>query len=84
MEGFEAGVREIPPAPVEVPAEGRERAACVLMCVALGHTPETVAGFLADGFPATVTARLKDGSMEASEMSDHLDLLLGVLHVEAS
>jgi hypothetical protein len=85
MDGFDAGEKVLPTPLVDVGEQTKGRLALVLMAVVHGCTPEEVAGFIDNGFPAEVERTL-ERPFEREEMAAHVDLLLTVLQspVEAA
>jgi hypothetical protein len=82
MQGFDAGDRELPTPEIQIDDETRGRLVLSLVAIVDGATPEELAGYLEDGFPARVADGLERPD-ERAEMSAHVDLLLTVLPTSA-
>lgn len=80
-DGFEIGDRRVPTPPVQVSDETRRRLSLSLSAIILGATPEELATMLEDGFGPEVE-RVLERTGETAELSDHVDLLLGIIHSE--
>jgi hypothetical protein len=76
-QGFETPGRELPTSAAQISAAVRDRMVHVLAAMLCGKTPEEIAGYVQDGFPAAVDELLARPH-EADELDGHVDLLLSV------
>jgi hypothetical protein len=82
LHGFEVEDREIPRPIVPVGDEVRDRLRRSVAAMMLHATPEDLAGYLQDGFPARVTDEL-ERPLVREELDAFVDLLLVVQQTPA-